>query len=115
MKAITDVAMQIVPFVRQQSLVQDTGVTSNLIRAMRMIILLHLGRIQITMQGGKIIMVHEILVLIVTKHIEIFLTLTSSQVIILTKRYESMSKNLGAMAATKKVGLPDKNFTEVKQ
>jgi hypothetical protein len=72
MKAITNVATQIVPFVRQQSQVQDTGVTSNLIRAMRMIILLHLGRIQITMQGGKIITVHEILVLIVTKHIEIF-------------------------------------------
>jgi hypothetical protein len=72
MKAITNVATQIVPFVRQQSQVQDTGVTSNRIRAMRMIILLHLGRIQITMRGGKIITVHEILVLIVTKHIEIF-------------------------------------------
>jgi hypothetical protein len=109
------VAMQIVPFVRQRSLVQDTGVTSNRIRARRMIILLHLGRIQITMRGGKIITVHEILVLIITKHIEIFLTLTSSQVIILTKLYESMNKNLGSMAATKKVGLTDKNFTEVKQ
>jgi hypothetical protein len=69
MKAITNVATQIVPFVRQQSQVQDTGVTSNHIRAMRMIILLHLGQIQ---RGGKIITVHEILVLIVTKHIEIF-------------------------------------------
>lgn len=107
--------MPIVLFVKQQSQIRDTGITSNHILATRMIILLHLGRIQITMQGGKIIMVHEILVLIVTKHIEIFLTLTSSQVIILTKRYESMSKNLGSMAATKKLGLTDKNFTEVKQ
>jgi hypothetical protein len=71
MKAITNVVMQIVLFVRQQSQVQVTGVTSNRIRAMRMIILLHLGRIQITIGGGIIITVNEILVSIVTKHIEI--------------------------------------------
>jgi hypothetical protein len=87
MKAITNVVMQIVLFVRQRSQAQDTGITSNRIRAMRMIILLHLGRIQITMRRGKIITVYEILVLIVTKYIEIFLTL--SQVIILTKLYGS--------------------------
>jgi hypothetical protein len=113
MKAITNVAMRIVLFVRQQLQVQDTGVTSNRIRAMRMITLLHLGRIQVTMWGGKIITVHEILVLIVTKRIEIFLTL--SQVIILTKLYGSMSKNLGFMVATKKVGSTDKNFTGLRQ
>jgi hypothetical protein len=72
MKAITNVVMQIVLFVRQQSQVQVTGVTSNRIRAMRMIILLHLGRIQITMGVGIIVTVNEILVLIVTGHIEIF-------------------------------------------
>ena len=74
MKAITNVATQIVPFVRQQSQVQDTGVTLNRIRAMRMIILLHLGRIQITVRGDKIITLNEMLVLIVTKHVEIFNT-----------------------------------------
>jgi hypothetical protein len=112
MKAITNVAMRIVLFVRQQSQVQDTGVTSNRIRVMRMITLLHVGRIQVTIRGGKIITVHEIFVLIVTGHIEILLTL--SQVIILTKLYRNMSKNLRFMVATKKVGSPDKNFTGVK-
>jgi hypothetical protein len=85
MKGITNVVMQIVLFVRQQSQVQDTGVTSNRIRAMRMIILLRQRRVQISILGGKLISVHKILVLTVTGHIEIFLTLTSSQVIILTK------------------------------
>jgi hypothetical protein len=73
MKGITNVVMQIVLFVKQQSQIQDTGVTSNRILAMRMIILLHVGRIQVTIRGGKIITVHKILVLIVTKHIEFFL------------------------------------------
>jgi hypothetical protein len=113
MRGITNVVMQIALFVRQQSQARDTGVTSNRILVMRMIILLHLRRIQITMREGKIITVHQILVLTVTGHIEI-LTLTSSQVIILKKLYESMSKNLGSMVAIKKVGSTDKNFTGVK-
>lgn len=49
----------------------------------------------------------------VIKHIEILLTLTSGQVIILTRLYVSMSNNLGFMAATKKVGLTDKNVAGV--
>jgi hypothetical protein len=72
MKGTTNVVMQIVLFVKQQSQVQVTGVTSNRIRAMRMIILLRQRLIQISMLGGKLISVHEILVLTVTGHIEIF-------------------------------------------
>jgi hypothetical protein len=105
--------MQTVLCVRQQSLVQDTGVTSNRIRVMRMIILLHLGLIQITMRGGKIITVYEILGSIVTKYIEILLTL--SQIIILTKLYRSMNKNFGFMVAAKKEGSTDEIFAGVKQ
>jgi hypothetical protein len=46
--------MRIVLFVKQQSQIRDTGITSNHILAMRMIILLHLGRIQISIPGdGK--------------------------------------------------------------
>jgi hypothetical protein len=115
MKGITNVVMQIVLFVKQQSQIQDTGVTSNRIRAMRMIILLRQRRVQISMLGGKIISVYEILVLIVTKHIEIFLTLTSSQVLILTQLYGIMNINLGFMVATKKVGSIDINLAGVKQ
>jgi hypothetical protein len=71
MKGITSVVMQIVLFVRQQSQIQDTGITSNHIQVMRMIILLHEGQIQISILGGKITIVHDMLALIVTKHTEI--------------------------------------------
>ena len=67
MKGITNVAMQIALFVKQQSQIQDTGITSNHIRATRMINLLHLGQIQISILGDKIITAHETLVLEVTK------------------------------------------------
>ena len=113
MKGIINVVMQIVLFVKQQSQVQDTGVTSNRIPDMKMIILLHQRRTQISIPGGKIITVHEILVLTVIEHIEILLTLTSGQFIILMRLYVSMSSNLGFMAATKKVGLTDKNVAGV--
>jgi hydrogenase maturation factor len=71
---------------------------------MKMITLLLQRQIQISILGGKVITVHETLVLIVTGHTKIFLTLTSSQVLILTQLYGIMSKNLGFMAAIKKVG-----------
>jgi hypothetical protein len=46
--------MPIVLFVKQQSQIRDIGITSNHILATRMIILLHLGRIQISIPGdGK--------------------------------------------------------------
>ena len=63
--------MRIVLFVRQQSQIQDTSITSNHIRGMRMIILLHEGQIQISILGGKIIIVHGMLALIVTENAEI--------------------------------------------
>jgi hypothetical protein len=72
MKDITNVVMRIVLFVKQQSPIQDIGITSNRIPAMRMIILLRQRQIQISIPGGKVITVHEILVLTVTGHIEIF-------------------------------------------
>jgi hypothetical protein len=71
MKGITNVVMRIVLFVRQQSQIQDTSITSNHIQVMRMIILLHEGQIQISILGGKIIIVHGMLALIVTENAEI--------------------------------------------
>ena len=72
MKGITNVVMPIVLFVKQQSQIQDTGVTSNRIQGMKMIILLHVGRIPISILEGKVITVHGILVSKVIKHIENF-------------------------------------------
>ena len=113
MKGIKHVVMQIVLFVKQQSQTQDIGITSSRIQDMRMIVPLRQRHIQVSKLGGKIITVHEILVLTVIKHIEILLTLTSGQFIILMRLYVSMSSNLGFMAATKKVGLTDKNVAGV--
>jgi hypothetical protein len=75
MKGITNVVMQIVLFVKQQSRMQDIGITSGRIQDMRMIVSLCQRHIQVSKLGGKIITVHEILVLITTGHIKDFFTL----------------------------------------
>jgi hypothetical protein len=71
MKGITNVVMQIVLFVKQQSQTQDIGITLSRIQDMRMIVPLRQRHIQVSKLGGRIITVHEILVLIVTGHIKI--------------------------------------------
>ena len=75
MKGITNVVMQIVLFVKQQSRTQDIGITSGRIQDMRMIVPLRQRHTQVSKLGGRIITVHEILVLIVTGHIKDFFTL----------------------------------------
>ena len=72
MKGITNVVMQIVLFVKQQSQTQDIGITSSRIQDMRMIVPLRQRHIQVSKLGGKIITVHEILVSIATGHIKNF-------------------------------------------
>jgi hypothetical protein len=72
MKGITNVVMQIALFVKQQSQIQDIGITSSHIQDMRTIILLRQRHIQVSKLEGKIIIVHEILVLTVTRDIKNF-------------------------------------------